>query len=262
MVSTRLLLITISLASLASACTAIVLGKVGETSDYKTVPSIGAPTKADECSLLTARTGNELDANVCSDCIQTKCKPEVDFACNAGKTEKPWFSQMKSCAQGPFVTPGQGFDDNDCKTYTDAEAPISDKGSDTQKEIEAHNCITNNCLQGTTPFCRQCEVSVRKSEAEAVQARLQDDPCGSCLATKCQVELVQCCATLPLQNFVQKCAFTANAQNKAACLELGKTIPDAGEDINRNDYRDGSVNVSCRDLISSCFKAKCQAQCN
>ena len=256
MVSNRLVLITISLASLASACTAIVLGKVGDTSDYTTVPTIGAKPKADECSLLTGSNG-EVDANVCSECIATSCKPEVDYACNRGQQEKKWFDQMRSCAQGPFINPGQGFDDNDCKSYTDAEAPISDNGSDTQKEIEAHNCITNKCLQGATPPCKQCEVSITKSQAESVKVRLQDDPCGSCLATNCQAELVQCCTALPMQSFVQKCAFTPNAENKAACLELGSPVPDAGAAIERDNYRDGSVNVTCRDLISACFKTNC-----
>lgn len=261
MVSRRLLVITISLASLASACTAIVLGKVGETSDYKTIPTGGSASAADPCSLLTSsRSGSELDANVCSDCIQTNCKPDIDYACNGGKQEKKWFSEMQSCAQDPFISPGQGFNDTDCKRYTDAEAPIQDNGSDTQREIEAHNCITNSCLQGATPPCQQCEVSITKSQAEPVKVRLQDDSCGSCLAANRQVELVKCCSTLPLKTFVEKCAFTANSENMAACLELGNTVPDAGDD--NDQYKDGSVQLTCRDLIADCFKANnCQAQC-
>lgn len=256
MITTRLLLGTIALASFGTACTAIVIGKVSDTSDYETVP-VGGSTKStlDQCSLRKGSFG-EADANPCSDCIETNCKPAVDFACNGGTQEKPWFDQMKSCAQDPFVTPGQGFDNNDCKRYADAKAPIADNGSDTQREIEAHNCITSSCLQSATPACKQCEVSIVKSQAESTPVRLQDDACGRCLVANCQAQIVQCCTTLPIKSFVEKCAFTAKPENKAACLELGNAVPDGGE--GESNYRDGSANLTCRDLIAQCFQANCK----
>ncbi|HSO35545.1 MAG TPA: hypothetical protein VLT33_23615 [Labilithrix sp.] len=259
MIPRRVILGTIVIASLATACTAIVLGKVSETSDYRTVP-VGSSTSAlDDCSLLRGDySGSDVDANACSTCIETSCKTDVEFACNRGSsTKKVWFDKLKKCAQRPWIDGYEPPDETsgfyECAEFRDAEAPIIDDASDTQKEIEAHNCVTNNCLSGALPACKQCEVSIKKSSAEPTPALLKDDGCGKCLVEKCQDKLVKCCGTDPMNDFVKKCAFTNDPANMATCLELGKEAPDSGD----NDYADASVNATCLGEIAQCFKANC-----
>lgn len=261
MITTRLLFATIALASFGTACTAIVIGKVGGTSDYETVP-LGGSTKSalDQCSLRKQDYGGDQDANACSTCIETSCKTDVEFACSRGQsTKKPWFSKLKDCAQRPWIDGyepdglGSGF--YQCTEYRDAAKPISDMGSDTEREITAHNCVTTSCLSGDLPACKQCEVSIQKSsKTNDPPARLQDDGCGKCLVEKCQPAIVKCCGTEPMSDFVRKCAFTADPANKATCLELGKAQPDSGDG---NGYSDGGTSAVCLGEIAACFKANC-----
>jgi len=261
MVDKRIVLACITVASLASACTAIVIGKVGETNDYRTVAIGGSNSGLDECSLQRGDySGTDVDANACSTCIESSCKTDVEYACNRGQSsKKPWFSKLKECARTPWIGgyAPEGYANNSyqCGEYRDAEAPISDKGSDTEREVTAHNCVTNKCLSGDLPACKQCEVTIQKSSTtNDPRARLQDDTCGACLFQNCQPTMVKCCGTDPMDDFVRKCAFTANATNKAACLELGKAQPDAGKD---NGYPDGGTSAVCLGELSACFKANC-----
>lgn len=266
MVSNRLLLAAIVLAGFGTACTALVLGKVSDTEDYKVVPTgtTSGGSSLDDCSLLKGSYyTTDHDANACSTCIQTSCAADVAYACNAGKTEKPWFGKLKTCAQNPwngFAPPSEGSGSNSygCKTFQTPVDPVSDKGSDTERDPQAHNCVTTNCMQGALPPCVQCEVSIKKSASEQTESLLRNDPCGSCLVEKCQPSLVKCCATRPMQDFVQHCAFTPLPANKAACLELGKTVPDSGEE---GRYGYGDAGIDCLAEIGACFKANCLARC-
>ena len=180
MLARHLVLYCVVLASLGTACTAIVLGKVGDTGDYKTVSggSSSSGSTLDECSLLRSTTyAGDRDANACSTCIENGCKSDIDYACNKGTSQKQWFQDMKDCAQKPwngFSPPAEGSGFWECKKYATAKPPISDKGSDTQREVEAHNCINSKCLQGELPACKQCEVHVKKSGASAEEALLRD----------------------------------------------------------------------------------------
>lgn len=263
MVEKRIVLACITVASLGSACTAIVIGKVGETNDYRIGASGGSSSGLDDCSLQRGDfSGTDVDANACSTCIETSCKTDVEYACNRGQSpKKPWFSNIKDCAQRPWV---DGFAPENlssnsrsyqCAEYRDAKAPISDKGSDTEREVAAHNCVTNNCLSGDLPACKQCEVTIEKSSStNEPRARLEDDTCGACLVQNCKPAMVKCCGSEPMNDFVRKCAFTPDPTNKAVCLELGKAQPDAGKD---NRYLDGGTSAVCLGELAACFKANC-----
>lgn len=273
MVTHRLVMTAITLASLGTACTAIVLGKIGDTGDYKTVPTGGSSssgTPLDECSLLKGNSAGDRDANACATCIQTSCTSDVAYACNntpassggsSRTSPKPWFDDLKTCAKEPWngFPPPQSsssgsFSSWGCKKFETTEPTVSDKGSDTEREPLAHNCVTNNCLQGDTPPCKMCEVHIQKSAADPTEALLRDDDCGKCLVANCQPTLVKCCATPAMHDFVARCAFTKVETNKAACGELGKAMPDGGPGFLRN-YEDAGV--QCLNELSACYTAKC-----
>lgn len=238
------LLGTFLLASVATACTAIVAGKLSDTSDYKTSAT---PTQPSACDLV------EGDANTCSTCIQTNCANEVAYACNNGIQEKKWFSTMQECAKNP-----QYFDKYDwgCSTYADAEAVAADPGSDTQQEAVAHNCITSNCLQGATPDCKRCDVGIQKSSNETTTANLADDACGSCIVANCYSQLLSCCDVQgPINDFIQYCAYTALSTNKTKCQALANDGDAAAPTFMA--YEDAGI--QCFDLLSQCFRDNCAA---
>jgi hypothetical protein len=260
-ISHRLVLATVVLAGFGTACTAIVLGKVSDSDGYttlapgKTPPS---PGELDECSLLRSNSNQgDRDANACSDCIQTSCPTDVAFACNRDKTPKSWFSKMKDCAQDPwqnFRPPTEPSGFYSCKTYETPAEVISDNGSDAERESAAHNCITAKCLSGELPACKRCEVSINKPGSTSEKALLRDDACGKCMVESCEAVLVRCCNLEPMQEFVQKCAFTNSPSNKAACLELGNADPDAGRD-KTDTYN--AEDTQCLKDLAACFKTSC-----
>lgn len=270
MVTHRLVILAIAVASLGTACTAIVLGKIGETGDYKTVPTLGSSSGSplDRCSLLKGETfsaSSDHDANACATCIETRCKDDVAYACNnsSGTKAKPWFDDLKKCAQNPWngLAPpaessgGSSNTSYGCKSYETPATPISDNGSDTEREPKSHNCVNTNCLQGGTPACKMCEVHIRKSQADPTEALLRNDPCGKCFVDKCPETLVKCCDTGGMYDFVDRCAFTADPANKAACRELGNPgKPDAGDRSN-TFYNDAGV--QCLNDLKRCFQTYC-----
>jgi hypothetical protein len=264
MIPHRLVLATALFACLGTACTAIVLGKLSASDDYKPVKTGSSSGSAiDECSILKDRLQNtEHDANPCSTCIQDNCPADLTYACNSGKHDpKSWFDVMKECAQNPwdgFSPPGEStnFGRSSCTQYEKTKEVPPDDGGDTQREAEAHNCINSKCLLGTLPACKQCEVHIKKSDVDDTEALLRDDPCGGCIAENCKEELVACCSTSPgpMSDFVKHCAFTPVAANKTLCLELGKAVPDAGINFDE-DY--GDAGHDCLSRLSACFKANC-----
>jgi len=266
MVAHRLVMTAIVLASFGTACTAIVLGKIGDTGDYKTVAaSSSSGSSLDQCSLVKGDySAGDRDANACSTCIETSCASDVAYACNAGssKSPKPWFDDLKKCAQSPW----NGFSPPSaagtgtyyaCKKYETPATPISDNGSDTEREPLSHNCVNEKCLQGGTPPCKMCEVHIRKSPSDPTEALLRNDPCGKCMVERCAATLVKCCDTGGMSDFVARCAFTADPANKAACRELGKDKPDAGE--RSNTYYD-DAGGRCLDDLKSCFTTNCAGE--
>ncbi len=268
----RMLFVTVVLASFATACTAIVLGQVGEFSDYKTsdTPAGQAPT----CSLLKSDQYGTKDVtpNTCSSCIETNCQPELDYACQGDK-QKAWFADIKKCAQNPWVS---GFGPADASSSSnsygcfpfekDKEVPSGDTTSDTYFEATAHNCVTDKCFQNDPPSCKKCEVHIKRSDNDDVEARLEDDPCGMCVAQFCQPVLTKCCDVVDtMMSLVKKCAYTALAENKAACYELRKNdldggYPDAGRGQGTPINESYQEQVDCFQEITNCYKNNCAGQ--
>ena len=183
MIGRRLVLSAIILATFGTACTAIVLGKIGDKADY--TPGAGGSSSSsggtpDKCSLLTYahRTNEVYDANPCSTCIETECKTEVDYACNGGK-EKDWFSSLANCARSPwgdYQDPSAGASFYGCKSYEKELEPIP-SGDDAERKRASEICVHDKCLQGTLPACKLCEVSIAKT-GTSDRALLRDDKCG------------------------------------------------------------------------------------
>ena len=242
MIGTRVVVVGVLLAGcVASACTAIVGAKLSDTSDYGTADT---PTAPGACALI-----QEGDANTCSTCIQTKCSDEVAYACNGGIQEKQWFSELQNCAQNPEVTSSLEWG---CEPYQKLEPVASDPGSDTQQEELAHNCVTNNCLAGATPDCKRCDVQIQKSSADPTYAQLSDDACGQCIVQNCYTQLLNCCSTAPIADFIEKCAYTALPTNKTTCVSLAN--PDAGS-VDTSEYDDAGT--QCLGSLSQCFQQNC-----
>ena len=261
MIERRFILATTLLAGLATACTAIVLGKVSDSEDYKVVPtgSSSSGSTLDECSLLkSVGSSGDHDANACSTCIEANCKADIDYACNKERKpiQKDWFGEMQSCAQKPWngYAPPPESNSWSCKLYATPKPPISDNGSDSQREPEAHNCINTKCMQGALPDCKRCEVHIKKTSSQD-DVLLRDDPCGKCLVETCPALLVECCDTAPMDDFVQYCAFTKDTANKDKCLALGTTPADAGTVKSYDD-----AGTQCFKKLAACFNAGC-SQC-
>lgn len=263
----RLLFPGIVAASFATACTAIIAGQVGDRADRQVDAGPLTNQDLDDCSLLKGLYG-PTPANRCSQCIETNCKPDITYACNGGSyNKKKWFSDMQDCAQSPWA---YGFEPQEagassswgCRQYQKTVAAPPDNGSDTEREEQSHNCITNNCMQGGQPDCQLCDVHIKKSANDPVEAQLADDPCGKCVYNNCQDAIIQCCNVSDgLMGLVKRCAYTKEDDNRAACAELRHNEldggrPDAGaygSVINSSDQ----AQVACFHALTDCFKKQC-----
>ncbi len=148
----------------------------------------------------------------------------------------------------------------------DKEVPSGDTTSDTYFEATAHNCVTDKCFQNDQPSCKKCEVHIKRSDNDDVEARLEDDPCGMCVAQFCQPVLTKCCDVVDtMMSLVKKCAYTALAENKAACYELRKNdldggYPDAGRGQGTPINESYQEQVDCFQEITNCYKNNCAGQ--
>jgi hypothetical protein len=266
MIARRLILSTIVLASFGSACTLLVMGKIGDTGDYPlgagpsgTSGSSGATT--DECSLTAgSRTyDTDRDANACSECIATECKTHVEYACNRGENnqKKPWFESLSNCAKNPwenYIPPGSGASFYACTSYAQKQPAIAGE-DEAAKKRASEICVHDKCLQGDLPACKLCEVHTEKT-GTSERALLRDDPCGKCLVEGCPEVIIACCGTEPMGDFVEHCAYTNDPPKKALCKELGSSVPDSGDKYrNYNDAGD-----ECLSALSACFKANCASK--
>lgn len=253
-----------------TACTAIVLGKLSAT-DFPleeagtSNSSSSSGSAPGPCSLLADQFGNQAPVpdNQCSTCIATTCKDEVTYACNPSGQPKQWFQKLGVCAQRPyagFAPPEAGTeaDSYGCTTYADAGPAISDHGSDAEHEQASKICVQNNCMQGVTPACRLCVVSIAKTNSISY---LADDPCGSCIAQNCQSEIVACCDSQPMQDYVKHCAFTADTStNKGLCQELGDAaVGDGGRFDGPRGYE--TNDQVCMARLAACYQASCLSSC-
>ncbi|HVH40860.1 MAG TPA: hypothetical protein VM925_00910 [Labilithrix sp.] len=255
----RLVLSTILLASFGTACTALVLGKIGDTDDYKTgtTSSSGATADADKCSLLQAdnyyNSSTLRDANACSDCITTNCAEHVEYACNRAEPNrrKEWFATLSRCAQNPwwsYSPPGSGASSYGCSAYLKEQDPIAGEDESAKKRA-SEICVYDHCLNKDIPDCFLCEVHTQKTGVTE-EALLRDDPCGKCLVEGCPEVIVACCGSEPMRDFVEPCAYTNDPDNKVKCQELAS--PDAG-----SHRRYGDAGDECLAAMSACYKDHC-----
>lgn len=260
MIPRRLLFAGIVLGAFASACTAIVLGKIGDTADYQDngASSSGGTAVSDECSLLAVSYGSDRDANACSECITTSCKEHVEYACNRGNEsegKKPWFADLSDCAKNPWIDygpPGSGASFYDCKVYDNPDTKPIASEDEAAKKRAAEICVRDSCLTGELPACKLCEVHTKKPGVDE-RALLRDDPCGKCLSESCLPDLVRCCSSDAVRDFVEPCAYTVEPDNLVKCRHLGAA--DAGANTTYYD----STDRACLTSISACFKANCAA---
>jgi hypothetical protein len=249
----RLLLSTIMLASLGTACTAIVAGKWGDTGEYRKIDSTSTTSGTlDECSLLTTET----QKNECSDCIETKCKSDVEFACQRdGKQKMSWFSNLSSCAQNPYL----GFEGSYSYRCDDFQSPGDPIPGDDEaaRRRNAELCVKNKCLVGATPPCALCPVKVKKPNVQE-EAKLAESDCGQCLEENCKGEIVQCCGTNVVRENVAKCSYTKETTYRAKCNELaGEFDP---KDAGSSTY-ETAEGKACQTTVRACFKQHCEARC-
>ena len=253
---------------LASACTAIVAGKLSDTSDYGTASGTSSSSGSssgdpDPCSLLYDNNSGDRDANACSDCITTSCKDPVAYFCQDGRPTSYLSNTLASCAQSPWngrSPPGSGASFYACTKFATTTEVPNDPTSEGAHEAVANNCINANCMQGGAPPCRLCEVSIQKPGSGSDYALMKNDACGSCVAQACAAELSSCCDTQPMNDYVQYCAYTALSKNKTACLALANADPeDAGPN---NSYGYQQEDKTCLSSLKTCFAScfsKCQA---
>jgi hypothetical protein len=250
---TRLLFSTMTLALFATACTAIVAGKLGDTGDYKRSDSTSTTSGTlDECSLLMV----ESQKNECSDCIETKCKSDVEYACQRdGKQKKEWFSSLASCAQGPYLGFESGYSYR-CDDFESPGEPISGD-DDAARRRNAELCVKNKCLVGATPPCALCPVKVQKTGIQEF-AKLGESDCGKCLEENCKGEIVQCCGTNVVSEYVAKCSYTRDATNRAKCNELAGDFDPKDAGSATYETAEGKA---CQTTVRACFKQHCQERC-
>lgn len=244
-----------------SACTAIVLGQLSDTADLpvdagSTTSSSGASGTSgtavrDKCDLL----GSGDEPNRCSDCIKTSCGSHVEYACDraAGEyTTKPWFSSLKSCAQNPYR--GISGVRYMCSSYDEPEKMPLTGNDENAKEREAELCVRDQCLNGDTPACKLCLVTIEKTGSAGGEAKLEDSTCGKCLRSKCEPVIVRCC-TKSVMYIARNCGYTSDPEKKKECLRLN-TAPDGGKPpagANDDDV--------CEWDMSACYQANCRADC-
>ncbi|MBX3233149.1 MAG: hypothetical protein KIT84_20370 [Labilithrix sp.] len=263
-----------------AACTAIVVGSIGEKSDWperdgasssSTTSSSGSSSSSggeeedNECSLLLVRKGSPLDKdNRCARCINEYCDDHVELACNREGQAKPWFQTLKNCARNPW----DGYPEPDsggsfswgCGRYEKVEPLVEgDQQSDNARQRASEHCVHDNCLQGAEPECRLCEVSKTKGTTSERQ-RLRDDKCGSCFTENCNAVLVECCDLPIMDDYIAACAYTNEKANKRKCGEIGDAgLVDAG-DWKPLGSRYGAEDQACAKKLGECFNTHCAAK--
>ncbi len=247
-------------AILATACTAVVAGKVGGKDDYKKTDSTSTTSgNLDKCSLLTDRYNAEKESNECSECIATECKEDVEYACNREGSKKPWFENLADCAQNPYVSYGpQGSSFYDCNHYKDAGPPFTgSQEDDAAKRRNSEICVNKKCMTGETPPCRLCPVWVKKPGTDD-RAALGSLPCGQCIEQNCKKEIVECCETAVISYHVTACAYVDAPELKEKCNEI--LTLDGGKINNGNDSK-GEFGEACQLKIKACFEENCASAC-
>jgi len=260
------------------ACTAIVFANLDKIKDYELDDGGRSPSSSSsgssssssgqvevpECSLLKTSQNYAPPAkdNACAQCIESKCEADVSYACNEGqRSPKQWFTELKRCAQNPY----DGFPDPEsdadyswgCGLYKTVEEPIAGS-DDAAKRRASEICVHDSCLQGEEPACRRCEVFKKKTGSEDVQ-RLRDDPCGQCFTQNCNVVLVDCCNTNPMDDYIAPCAYTQDKANLRKCGEVGDAgkDPDSGYYFKPSGSNYDSAAKTCAYKLGQCFNTHC-----
>lgn len=279
------------------ACTAIVLGTIGDkggddydvgdpakrpssstgdssggTSSGSTSSSSGKP---DPCSLLTPQNGGyngQYPDNQCAQCIQDSCPNDVQHACGDadGKNKKNWFRTLASCAQNPWIqypAPGSSGSFWGCGSYDQPQDEIG--GTDDQHyQRQSEICVYENCVQdaGAETPCRLCEVNTSGTSSSGEVHLLKEDPCGKCFTDNCNKDIVACCDSRVIDDYVRPCANTYDGKNLATCKKIadGDAGAVAEEHGNSTSDRYGPSEWDCVRRFSNCWNNFCSAKaaCN
>jgi len=276
MISRRLTAFGITLATSLAACSLVVIGELGDSKDWgldggPSQSSSGSSSSGSDagsggaCNILASPYFDDeapRAANTCSDCINQQCLSHVTYACGDGGSggRKPWWSHIANCAQGPFLKVGEnGNQAYSCTDYTAAQPSIgSGADPDTVEERESENCIFAKCVtdagadyvkRNEAPPCAQCVIEHDSPSTEAKPQKLDDDPCGKCLAQNCALTLSNCCGSEVMDDFVTYCAYTQNPDNLTICQQLADS--DAGRTLFSNRDKD------CYAQLHQCWADHC-----
>lgn len=286
MITRNTLLLAIIVGSSAMACTAIVLGQVGDKSDYPvgdptvssssssgtsgtsssgTSSSSSGPQKVDPCSLRAPDRNYdnvEYPPNVCSDCIARECSDDVSYACQEDK-EKGWFSTIRGCAQSPWVrypTPeSSGSTYWGCGHYDDDTIEEIGGQTDQARQAKSEICIRDKCLRNANRDCRLCDVYVKADGDNDEILLLRKDPCGQCF-DQCKRDVIDCCDRQIVSIFLTKCANTLVPKHKQECQRFNDIV-DGGEPQEMDPQNVNSLNreeeVTCAAKLGACWRKNC-----
>jgi hypothetical protein len=265
------------------ACTAIVLGSIGDFKDYgvdsgsfssasSSSSSSGSSSSSsssgadDPCSLLKPYYYSPPNPeNDCSRCIEASCKSDVDTACNDGKDKKEWFQYIAGCAQSPWVeypTPGSSGSTWGCGRYDKDAGPISGTG-DQALERQSEICIRDKCLNSSARPCRLCDVSTKGTGSDDKDYLLRADRCGKLFGEHCNATIVDCCRSQAVREYLTACSNTEDPDNLTKCKGLldAKTDPTGFKSAHPGGW--GDTDFQCASKLADCFDAhKGQYQCD
>jgi hypothetical protein len=232
---------TAVLGASGTACTLYVLRNLSDT-DNLGVDAAGPP---DPCTLVPTS-----EANACSTCITNQCHDDVQIACtgaDGGKEE--WWDELAACAEGPYL----GYGPPSGRPYScgefDPDGGPSPGNDDVAKKRQLELCVRDKCIRPSNPPCKQCPVDVDLPDNVQGTAPLDgNDPCGKCLAAKCNDALVTCCSYYLVDEALKYCGYTSSDEYKAKCAALG------------GDAEASNASQPCEQKLRACY-AQCKGTC-
>lgn len=268
-----------------TACTALVLGKLGDTKDFP-LDEGGAGTSSSSsgggddtngdggppaCSIRVSDTNfnEQAPENACSQCIESLCSDEITYACADGGefTKKDWFSTIATCAKHPYngyAPPEAGTTGSDeiiygCQPFVDAGVlNTGDPNSDSAQRQKAFVCVHDNCLTGDLPKCDQCVINVTKPNTNEI-AYLDQDKCGKCFTDNCMTTVVACCQSQVTQYHLTKCAYTDDQGNLADCKRFGNPDElDASINGSLAFDNNSGIDSTCLNQMAACYTQYCK----
>lgn len=268
MISRQSLAVVIIFGSSLMACTAIVLGQVGDKKDYNVgnADSPGASSGAGACSLLTPQnnySNGDYPDNECAQCINTECAEDVKYACADGKTKKDWFTNLASCAQNPWIEyapRGSSGSFYECGLYQKENPPIDDN-SDQHYRRKSEICVHDKCMQDPGKKCQLCAVSIEATSSSGDSRPLANDECGSCFTDNCNAVIAECCKSRVIDDYVRHCANTPDPDQLEICKKIGDADGGAvAEEHGSNSYGNqySEDEWTCVGKLAECWNSFCK----